>query len=274
MQKGLLISRLGKTKNERIMTVYALVLSAVIIAAGISLAVSCIAVYKSGTSPFSRESVGAHLKATSPFTLLALAMTVGGGILSLALNIEAKKPASRISDMRTFLIFQNKLSAYAPSDEYLAAETEKKSTLFKLWLIFACTVAVISVPTLIYVLNFSRYTLDNYNTEVAYSAVAAFAAFILAIAAYFVLSVFMNRITASRTELIKAELKRIKAEGNTTVDDEAYALSKNEGHAKDIVRIAVITAAIVLIIMGVSNGGMADVLGKAVQICTECIGLG
>lgn len=39
-------------------------------------------------------------------------------------------------------------------------------------------------------------------------------------------------------------------------------------------RIAVLAAAIALIVLGVLNGGMADVLGKAINICTECIGLG
>ena len=39
-------------------------------------------------------------------------------------------------------------------------------------------------------------------------------------------------------------------------------------------RLAVLAAAIVLIVLGVLNGGMADVLGKAINICTECIGLG
>ena len=39
-------------------------------------------------------------------------------------------------------------------------------------------------------------------------------------------------------------------------------------------RIAVIALAVAFIILGVSNGGMKDVLGKAVKICTECIGLG
>ena len=40
------------------------------------------------------------------------------------------------------------------------------------------------------------------------------------------------------------------------------------------VRLAVLIVAIVFIILGVMNGGMADVLGKAINICTECIGLG
>lgn len=40
------------------------------------------------------------------------------------------------------------------------------------------------------------------------------------------------------------------------------------------VRIVVGLAAAALIILGVLNGGMRDVLVKAINICTECIGLG
>lgn len=40
------------------------------------------------------------------------------------------------------------------------------------------------------------------------------------------------------------------------------------------VRTVLYAAALVLIIWGVLNGGMRDVLVKAINICTECIGLG
>ena len=40
------------------------------------------------------------------------------------------------------------------------------------------------------------------------------------------------------------------------------------------VRIAFVGCAIGFIIAGVLNGGMEDVLNKAINICTECIGLG
>ena len=40
------------------------------------------------------------------------------------------------------------------------------------------------------------------------------------------------------------------------------------------VRGVVLAAAITFIIIGITNGGMTDVLAKAVKICTECIGLG
>ncbi|MBQ8339534.1 MAG: thioredoxin [Clostridia bacterium] len=39
-------------------------------------------------------------------------------------------------------------------------------------------------------------------------------------------------------------------------------------------RCALLVVAVVLIAFGILHGGMADVLGKAINICTECIGLG
>jgi hypothetical protein len=37
---------------------------------------------------------------------------------------------------------------------------------------------------------------------------------------------------------------------------------------------ALLAAALLLIVLGVVNGGARDVLAKAVKICSECIGLG
>ena len=37
---------------------------------------------------------------------------------------------------------------------------------------------------------------------------------------------------------------------------------------------AALVAAGALVILGILNGGLRDVLAKAVKICTECIGLG
>lgn len=41
-----------------------------------------------------------------------------------------------------------------------------------------------------------------------------------------------------------------------------------------VVRLILYAAAVVFIVLGVMNGGLYDVLVKAVNICTECIGLG
>ena len=41
-----------------------------------------------------------------------------------------------------------------------------------------------------------------------------------------------------------------------------------------VVQIVLLIVAVILIVVGINNGGMRDVLQKAIRICTECIGLG
>ena len=58
----------------------------------------------------------------------------------------------------------------------------------------------------------------------------------------------------------------------------AYAEKAEEGYLLDTATtmplILCIAAAVLMIILGIFNGGMNDVLQKAIRICTECIGLG
>lgn len=44
--------------------------------------------------------------------------------------------------------------------------------------------------------------------------------------------------------------------------------------AVTVIRIIVLIAAVALIVIGIMNGGMHDVLVKAKKICMECVGLG
>ena len=41
-----------------------------------------------------------------------------------------------------------------------------------------------------------------------------------------------------------------------------------------LLRWIVLVSALLLILFGILNGSMADVLAKAANVCTECIGLG
>ena len=58
---------------------------------------------------------------------------------------------------------------------------------------------------------------------------------------------------------------------------EAYTGAKHVipvGNGTDALQIALIGIAIGLIVVGVFNGSARDVLYKAINICTECVGLG
>ncbi len=43
---------------------------------------------------------------------------------------------------------------------------------------------------------------------------------------------------------------------------------------KNIIRIVLALASILLIVIGLNEGGFTDVINKAVRICYECIGIG
>lgn len=47
-----------------------------------------------------------------------------------------------------------------------------------------------------------------------------------------------------------------------------------EGRRTSAVRIILICAAVILIVLGALNGGLRDVLVKAVNLCRECVGIG
>ena len=50
--------------------------------------------------------------------------------------------------------------------------------------------------------------------------------------------------------------------------------ARNTNKAVNILRIVILLLAVIFIVLGANNGSANDVFGKAVNICTECIGLG
>lgn len=81
------------------------------------------------------------------------------------------------------------------------------------------------------------------------------------LAFYIVLLCVCTAVTA------KDKAKREKA------SDKIYARPVEVKHIR-LIRMALIAAAILFILLGAMNGGAGDVLIKAKNICTECIGLG
>ena len=76
--------------------------------------------------------------------------------------------------------------------------------------------------------------------------------------------------------LAKNDIKILKEEKLYVLDKQLKTTInlKTEKVVINVARIAIGITAITFIILGIFNGGMRDVFIKAVNICTECIGLG
>ena len=71
----------------------------------------------------------------------------------------------------------------------------------------------------------------------------------------------------------KAE-KPVTLNGMDVRQSVTKAVPQKAGRREVILRVVILILAASLIIMGICNGGLEDVLAKGASICTECVGLG
>lgn len=263
-----------KTKG-RVHLVYGICLAVLIVAAGVCFALSCLSIYESGDSPFTRESISTHFQRIAIPVWACVAGVIGGAILSLALPVDGGKVKSR-RDPETAL---SKLAArldLSGCDEAVADSIRKerkwrRAVTVILWVLAGITL----LPALMWCVNPAHFSIENLNTDIKTAAL-----FILPCAAVSLGLLTGERLlrhasVARETATVKAALAAVKG-GAPAPKNGKSDKKKWTSHPRFVwgVRGAILVVGIVFIVLGVRNGGMADVLGKAIRICTECIGLG
>ena len=270
-KKGLFIPIQGG-RLELAKLIVALVLSLVILVAAVCYIASCISIYSTGGStPFSRDAVAEKLKLLLPISLILIALIAAAGVLSF-LTAEEKVKMLPIRNKVLLKLVERRLSPSDSSEEYSRAKAYESKLRKKLLIIAAAASAVIFAAALTFVLNPSNYSTTDVNTDVAYAAIITGVATVFVFAVIFAASIFLGNSYKRVLDAARAELARQKKDGLTPTPCEEE--NEYEGHTVLLVRLAIIAVAVAFIILGITNGGMADVLGKAVRICTECIGLG
>ena len=73
--------------------------------------------------------------------------------------------------------------------------------------------------------------------------------------------------------MIKRDGSSVPAEEREAKTGQKQKTPEETGHRR-VFRVCLYVLAAALVALGILNGGMKDVLTKAIWICTECIGLG
>jgi len=89
--------------------------------------------------------------------------------------------------------------------------------------------------------------------------------------AVYVLLIIVSAVVGAKAGKVKRELA-LNAKNRPR--SMKARLAECNGKRTNIVRLALFAVAVLLVVLGVTNGGTRDVLIKAINICTECIGLG
>ena len=263
---------MSQEKIKRIHAVYGWILSCLVVLTGVCFAVSCVTIYQSGETPFSRESVAIHFQKIAIPVFLCLVGIVGGMVLSLLLPLSQKKEKAKADPKKNLSRVWDGFSLSSCDADIKSKIENKRRGRKALRIVIAVICVLCAALALIYVLNPVNYSLEELNHDILVAALVAFSASAIALLACYI-ATFVEKVSIVREiELVKLAKGDRKKETKTRHKKEQPGFWKKHGIL--LIRLVVLAVGIAFVILGVFNGGAADVLGKAVRICTECIGLG
>ncbi len=226
-----------------------------------ALAFSAIGMYNEGRAAgedcFSREKVSARLSALSPLFLAAALSSCAGLFIGAGTRKQMQADAEIVRD----LIIRRRVSLSA---EMRAEEKKQK----KLRLAGIVGAAVCFVPAAVYLSVGSHFEGPDPEKVVGEA--------LLHILPWTVIGLgFPAAAETLREKSLVREVRAAKA--LPKAEHAAYAGSVRGGEVSGnvfFVRAVLLVLGAGLLVHGIFNGSMRDVLTKAIHICTECIGLG
>ncbi len=254
--------------KKRIYFIYSILLSAALAVAGLCLIAACVGIYRSGQRPFSREAVAAAFQAIDIPVYFSLLMVLGSIVLNLFWPLESKK---KPIEKQYAALLQRQLAKVdlqycAPHLREAIAKQEASRKIHKL--ITLVLLGLCSIGFLFYGANTGNFPMEGINDAM----VKAMCILIPCLAVPFGYGVFTAYYCRHS---IKKELELLKQ----AISDGCPAPAKPspapaQKNFLPAVQAAIVCLAVGILLFGLFTGGTKDVLTKAVNICTECVGLG
>lgn len=236
-----------------------------IIVAGICLMAGCLSIYSFGDGAYSRQIVVETFSKISLPVYLCLILTVIGFVWDFIAPVDEKevsfKPYSHLLNRITVKRDLSNCDEVLLNAIYKERKSRKLHTAIRT--IIICIAGTVFLG---YALNS-----NNYLTDINASVIKAMWVLIPCLIIPFVYSVF----TAYHNEKsLKNEIELMKkAPAKENTEENEDNISKSE-KVVNVVRFALLFVGVSFLLYGYFAGGTADVLTKAINICTECIGLG
>lgn len=237
-----------------------IVLSISLFAAAVCLAGACLGIYRAGgDDPFTPQRVAAAFSAIAPVVYTSAGLCVGSAILHFFLPGEKKAPAAGSIGMQLQQQRSKKdLSACASEVEKLQRSRQLHRGITVFLLIFG------SGAFLCYAFAPDRFTVENITTCVIRAVIALGICLVIP----FIYGIFTAYFCRRS---MKKELLLLKS---APCSETAPAAKKGGFPGIVTLRMGILAVALACLVYGYFAGGTADVLTKAVNICTECVGLG
>lgn len=248
--------------------IIAIATSLCVVAIGLMLIICCAHMYfTGGDQPFSRERVGDYLLIVAIPSLITIALTVFGFVFAYINKLKDDELAGRT---KTELLesFASRYEFEGFDEETKADATELRNRR-KIATLIAWGVTVISTVIILIYFFTASFTTENLNSDILSCFAVVLPLATLGCAIHIPKLYYVESLAEKELALLKSSIKEHGAPTLAVKSQQTKAIDSTL-----IARYAILAASVVFIVIGIFNGGMADVLGKAVRICTECIGLG
>ena len=263
------------TKGYKIRRIYEICLAGLTIEVGLLFIVQVWALFSLGEKAFSRASVAEHFTPIAPFFFLWLAGVVGGAVIWQI--FPAQNPA--VLPVIEPSVTLKKLSVRL-GENYQSKHAKNRRIVAVACAIVAVACAI--VATLYLTGNYAGKAQTGFfaSHNEAERLLRAMPWIIgglcaLAFTSYYHAFSSQKEIVVVKAEIIENAKKGVKVEKRKQEPTflEKIPFMKSKWFMIGV-RATLGVLAVVLIIVGILGGGMADVLEKAINICTQCIGLG
>lgn len=253
-----------KEPSARLRSLLRILLSISLVVAGVCLMAACLGIYHSGDHPFSREAVAA---AFGPISL-PVYVCLGLMVLSVAAELLLPRPAVKTVPRRQTAMILRRMQQ--KTDLSLCGEELRGSVLAQrharqnrqrigIVLLLLCSAIFLS---------YGANPHNFHQTQINESMIRAMYRFLpctLIPFGYGIFAAYRNlHSMEAEIELLKTAPKESKIAVTVTGSDARWTALRN----------VLLVVGLVILVYGFFAGGTADVLTKAVNICTECVGLG
>ncbi|MGN0999928.1 MAG: CD1871A family CXXC motif-containing protein [Faecousia sp.] len=257
---------MSKNAISKIWCLFRILLSAALILAGLCLMGACLHIYHSGDHAFSREAVAAAFGPISVPVYLCLGMILFTFLGKWLLPTPEPRPVPARQTLLILTRLQEKTDLsrcpQALRESVLLQRRGRKiARVAEMVLLCVCCGVFLS-----YGMNPANF----HQSQINASMIGAMAWFVPCFLIPFGFGIFCSYFTRSSMEQEIALLKTAPPESRITPVPPA----PRRGLPWNLVRNGLLIIGIIILVYGFFAGGTADVLTKAVNICTECVGLG
>ena len=255
--------------NTKYGKILAIATAICVILLGIAFIACCTHLYfTGGDNPFSRESVGEYLVILAVPSFITIALAIGGFVFAYVNKTKDDELAKR-TNLEILESFKSRFVFDSFDDETKASVLSHKKQRDIMNILAIAVSAICAVIALVYFFFIGDFSNENHNREII-SALALVLPLTAVASAIHVLKLYIVEICAKEEyDLLRASVKK---QGIPAIADVPGA--DNPFSRVNVTKCVILAVAVVFVLLGIFNGGVADVLSKAVKICTECIGLG